>query len=113
MKKHVLRIRGEDKMFFDLIKDGIKTIETRAAVAKYKKIEKSDILVFTCGNSTVEKRVMEKYWFSSIDEMIKHLDIKKIMPHLNTEDEAVRVWHNFPDYKSKIAKYGLMAWELG
>jgi ASC-1-like (ASCH) protein len=40
MAKYNLKIRKVDRANFDLIKDGRKTIETRAAIDEYRKIKR-------------------------------------------------------------------------
>ena len=57
MKKHILKIREVDRIVLKAIKNNQKTIETRAATAKFRKIEKGDVLVFVCGDDKLEKEV--------------------------------------------------------
>ncbi|NQU82582.1 MAG: hypothetical protein HQ539_01405 [Parcubacteria group bacterium] len=80
MATHILKIREIDRVVFDSIKNGEKTVETRACTDKFRKIEKDDVLVFVCGDSRLEKQVLEIDYYKSIDEMTKVLDFKKVMP---------------------------------
>ena len=112
MKKHILRIREIDKDFFDIIENGLKTIETRAATNKLRAIKKGDILVFVCGDKKLEKRVKEVSYFKTIEELIKKIDLKKIMPLVSSLEEAKKVWYSFPNYEKKISKFGLLAFDL-
>jgi|AntAceMinimDraft_16_1070373.scaffolds.fasta_scaffold350865_2 ASC-1-like (ASCH) protein len=113
MEKHILKIREADKIFFDVIEDGRKTIETRAATPQYRKIERGDVLVFRCGEQTIEKKVKGVYLFENIDELLNRFDLDDVMPHISSRGEAKKAWMSFPGYQEKISKYGLIAWTLG
>lgn len=112
MKKHILKIRQVDKIVFDAIKRNEKTIETRAATARFRRIEKGDILVFVCGDERLERQVLRIDYYKSIDEMTKALDFKKIMPFVNSVDEMKKVYHSFLNYEEKINKFGLVAFKI-
>jgi len=108
MKKHSLRIRQADNFVFDLIKNGEKTIETRAATDKYRKIKEGDILVFVCNDDKLEKEIEKVDYYKSIDEITKAIDFKKIMPFVDSIEEMKQVYYSFPDYREKIRKFGLI-----
>lgn len=112
MKKHTLRIRQVDKFVFDSIKDGRKTIETRAAIDRYREIKKGDVLVFVCGEEKLEKEIKKVAYFKSIDEMLKAVDFKKIMPFVDSIEKMKQVYYSFPGYREKIKKLGLMVFFL-
>jgi len=112
MSKYVLRVREVDRNFFEAIKSGIKTIETRAATDKFRKIERGDILKFTCGKDYLTKKVAKKYLFKDIDSLLKTLKLKKIMPWVSSPDKAKKIWQSFPNYEEKIKNYGIIAFEL-
>jgi len=109
MKKHILRIRKVDKIVFDFIKNKKKTIETRAATDKFRKIEKGDILVIVYNNKRLEKQIKRVELFESVDKMLKKINFKKVMPFVNSIDEMKKVYYSFPGYKEKIKKVGLIA----
>ncbi|MGM0629443.1 MAG: ASCH domain-containing protein [Patescibacteria group bacterium] len=112
MKKHIFKIRQIDKLVFDSIKDGRKSIETRAASVKYHKVEPGDILIFVCENQRLEKKVKKVDLYKSIDEMVDVIDLKKIMPFVNSVDEMKKTYYSFPNYEEKIQKFGLIAFEF-
>ncbi len=112
MDKHVLKIREQDRINFDLIKSGEKTIETRAGTDKFRKIKAGDILILKCGKDRLEKKVIRTYYFETIEALVKTLDLKKIMPFVSSVEQAKQVWYSFPNYEQKIKKYGLVAFEL-
>lgn len=112
MKKHILKIREVDKVVFGAIKNGQKTIETRAATDKYRRIKVGDVLVFVCGDEELEKSVEKADIYKSIDEMVKVIDFKNVMPFVDSIDEMKKVYFSFPNYKEKIEKFGLVAFKL-
>ena len=111
MKKHILRIRKVDKIVFDSIKHQEKTIETRAATDKYRKIKKGDILVFVCESERLEKQIKQVRVFQDIDDMLKKINFKKVMPFVNSIDEMKKVYYSFFG-KEKIKKFGLVVFKL-
>jgi ASC-1-like (ASCH) protein len=112
MKTWVLRFRKIDKSTFDAIANGTKSIETRAATIKYKNISQGDVLIFRCSKEEFEKQVKKVHHFSSIEELLNHIAIKKIMPTIETINEARKIYYSFPGYEQKITENGLIALEL-
>lgn len=112
MTKYILRIRGIDKFVFDSIKKNEKTIETRAAKEKLRNIGQGDILVFVCGEEKLEKKVKNVSYFENVDELVKKIDFKKIMPFVSSVKEMKKVYYSFPNYREKIKNFGLIAFEL-
>ncbi len=112
MKKHVLKIRRADKVFFEAIKKGRKTIDTRASTDKHRRIEEGDVLVFVCGNDKLEKKVEKVEYYKTIEEMTKAIDFKKIMPFVDSIEEMKKVYFSFPGYREKIDKLGLVVFRL-
>ena len=105
-------MRQVDKFVFDSIRNGEKTIETRAATDRYRKIKQGDILVFTCGDEKLEKEIEKVDYYKSIDEMVKAIDFKKIMPFVSSLKEMEEIYYSFSNYKDKIDKFGLVVFKL-
>ncbi len=112
MGTHILRFRKADKVVFDSIKNGEKTIETRAATAKFRKIKAGDILVFDCARERLEKEVKSVAIYKSTDELAGKVDFRKVMPFVFSVEEMKKVYYSFPNYKEKIAQFGLIAFSL-
>lgn len=112
MAIYTLLIREVDRKVFEAIRNGSKEIETRAAIEKYRKILKGDILNFVCGEDTLQKTVANVQIFDTISKLINEYDFKKIMPFVNSTEEMKEVYFSFPGYKEKIAKFGIIAFEL-
>lgn len=112
MKKTVLRFREIDRDIFKSIKNGTKTIETRAATAKFHDLDSGDQLLLVCASERLEKIVKKSRIFASLDDLFEAIDYKKIMPTVTSADEAKQVYFSFPEYQEKIAKFGIIALEL-
>lgn len=113
MKNWTLRFRAVDKDNFDEVRNGIKSIETRAGTVKYQPIAAGDTLTFVCGQEQCVKKVVRIFHWPSIDAMIKEIDFKKIMPLVDSVEEMKKVYAGYPDYEQKIAEHGLLGFELG
>ncbi|MCK4781444.1 hypothetical protein KAS79_00765 [Candidatus Parcubacteria bacterium] len=112
MKKYTLLIRKEDKEIFNSIKSGDKIIETRAATKKYQNIKNGDILVFVCEKEKIEKEVDTVNFFKNIEDMLKIINFKKIIPFAFSKKEIKNILYSFPNNREKIEKFGLIALEL-
>lgn len=112
MEKHILRIRKNDRIVFDSIKNGEKTIETRAATDKFRNIKAGDVLVFVCQDEKLEKSVKKTKRFKSIEEMLEKIDFRKIMPFIDSVQEVKKVYYSFSGYREKIKQFGLVAFWL-
>ena len=111
-KEIILRFRKTDKKNFLELKNGSKTIETRAASPMYQNIEAGDILRITCGNDVQRKKVMNVRHFRSVDSMLKKISFKKIMPSLSSAAEVKKAYFSYPNYREKLVKYGILVLEL-
>jgi len=112
MKEYRLLIRKKDKSFFEVIKKGLKKIETRAGSPTYLKIKEGDILVFSCSGKKLKKKVKKVYHFKTIDKLLDKFDFKEIMPFASSKTEAKKLWYYFPRYKERLSKYGILAFIL-
>src|SRR3989338_9478123 len=110
--KYTLKFRAINEDIFLDIKSGKKTVETRAATEKYRKIKAGDTLVLVCGGNRFEKTVKKAEVFKTIRALIKACSIKKIMPNISSEKELQEAYYSYPNYKEKIKKFGLIALEL-
>ena len=112
MRKWTLRFRAKDRKNFDEIADKKKTVETRAATNKYRKIQKGDSLIFICGSAKLEKKIKKVEIFKSLDAMFRKINPHKIMPSVPTTAEMKKVYYGYPGYKEKLRKDGVIAFYL-
>lgn len=112
MRNWTLRFRAVDKKNFEEVRNGIKSVETRAGTIKYQPVEVDDTLTFLCGKDRCIKKIVRKFRWSSIDAMVKEIDFKRIMPSVKSVDEMKKIYASYPDYEKKIKEYGLLGFEL-
>lgn len=112
IKKVILRFRVIDRDNFNEIKNGLKTVETRAATIRYRNINKGDIVIIVCGKQRIIKQVKRVRHFKTIESMLKNISLKKIMPSVKSVVDAYKIYYSYPSYKEKIKEFGLVALEL-
>ncbi len=112
MKTHRIVLRETDRELFDQIKSGQKSIETRAATPRYIKIEAGDELKFVCGNDEIIKSVMAVAHYDTVESIFHSADWNKVMPGVDSLDDAKRIYYSFPQYEEKIDLHGLRAFYL-
>jgi|SRR3989344_6972119 len=112
MKNYTLKFRQIDKQGFDDIKSGIKSVETRANTVKYQSIKVGDTLTFVCEGDKFSKTVAKVYHWSDIDEMVKEIPFKKIMPNIESVDAMKKAYYSYPDYEQKIKDFGIIGFEF-
>jgi ASC-1-like (ASCH) protein len=107
--KFTVRFRAVDVKSFNLIKKGIKTIETRAATKKYRNLKAGDTLVVVCGKRRIEKKIRKVRYFKSIGSMLRAVPYKKVNPLFTSVAAAEKIYFGYPGYRGKIKKFGLLA----
>ncbi len=97
---------------FLAIKNGTKRVETRAATKKYQKAKKGDVLVFVCGKSKFKKQIKNIEHFSSVKSLLKKHKPSAINPNVHSPKELEKMYYEYPEYKEKIKKFGIVAWTI-
>ncbi|HSH31069.1 MAG TPA: hypothetical protein VK963_00155 [Candidatus Saccharimonadales bacterium] len=110
MKKLVLRFRAGDRAVFNAIKDGTKTVETRAATVRYRGAGVGDIFVMVCGMERLEKQIIAVRHFNNVNELLEVIDWKKIAPQADSKETLMADYRRW--YGAKIDQAGLVAFEL-
>jgi len=87
---------------FEAIRNGQKTVETRAASKKYQNIKAGDILVLTCGKKKSLKKVKHVQIFKTIPALFKKYKVNVVMPGVKTVKEATAIYYSYPGYRKKI-----------
>ncbi len=110
--RHLLRFRAVNRDTFEAIRRGRKTIETRAATPRYRRIESGDTLKLVCGRSVCWKRVERIRRFRSISAILRTYHRNKIMPGVTSRKEFRESYYRYPGYREKLKRHGLIAMEL-
>ncbi len=105
-------IREVDRRVFEALRDGAKTVETRAGSPRYQHVQAGEEAVFDCGADRVVRKIIAVRHFKTIHELVEHYDVEAIVPWLHTEQELVDMYMSFPGYRERIAQYGIIAMEL-
>lgn len=108
----VIQFRAVDKGIFKAVFQGEKTVETRANTPKYQQIAPGDVLTFVCGEESCQKTVTTVQHFADAEQVAECIDPKRILPGGESVSDLEKMYEGFPGYKTKIATYGLVAWEL-
>jgi ASC-1-like (ASCH) protein len=111
-KKIVLRIRAVDHRIFDVIRDGSKDVETRAATAKFAEVAPGTILVFVCEGERLEKVIKKFSVFKTVDELLNKYPVKRINPDCATAEELKEMYRGFPGYEEKLKLHGIAVMEI-
>lgn len=111
MAAHILEFFEKDKISFDCIRDGTKTIETRAWSEKYSLVQVGYTLEFVCAGERFTKQVAKIYHWPSVEAMASK-KLKEVVPWLETPEQAKKLIYSFPRYKEKIEAHGLLGFEL-
>ena len=106
---------------FNMILNGKKTIETRSRKPNdgendYSNIEVGDKLEITSLDSgkKVEKIVTFNHAYNSVEKLVQHEDVTKILPNISNNDEYLKIIEEVKNkwgekYKFELESYGMVA----
>lgn len=103
------------KKYFDLIREGKKTVEGRVNQRKYQKIHVGDLVAFNSSELTdpsVLCVVKEKKIYLTFKEMLLTEGVENCLPGTLSLDEAISIYHAFPGYEEKSRHHGVVAFRL-
>ncbi|XP_011091624.1 uncharacterized protein LOC105172005 isoform X1 [Sesamum indicum] len=78
--------------FFSQLSDGLKTIEGRCAVGKYKRFQSGHFLLF---NKCLMAQVQDVRQYASFHEMLETEGLSKVLPGVTSIEEGVQVYRRF------------------
>jgi ASC-1-like (ASCH) protein len=103
--EHALNIR---KPYFDLIRQGIKTIEVRVGYPKIRRIAAGDQLHFSSGDATLLTRVIRVNEFVSFEAMLDAEDNAAIGAEGMTRDKLLAVIRDmYPPEKEALGVFAI------
>ena len=97
--------------YFDMVKNGKKTVEIRLYDEKRRKLKIGDKIKFS-NNETSEtfvKEIKNIKLFESFRKAIEKTRLKNCMPNISRIDDAVKIYHSFSNYKSNEKELGVIA----
>lgn len=108
---------------FEALKDGRKIIETRANSTKYWSLNIDQEIWFKslATREILQKKIIKNprfyQYFGDARRTIAHAykkeDFQKIMPGVRSLEEVIKNYFAFPDYEQKVARFGLVVFEVG
>jgi len=105
MKTRTMRIY---KKYFDMIKNGVKTVEIRVAYPSMAKIQKGDVIKFN-GDPNCACEVLRVSKYSSFAEMMQNENPKAINPYEDAETQLRAIRKIFPPRAERL---GVLVFEL-
>ncbi|KAK4406263.1 hypothetical protein Sango_0632800 [Sesamum angolense] len=84
-----------DSMFrslFSQLRDGLKTIEGRCAVCKYKRFQSGHLLLF---NKSLTAQVQDVRQYASFHEMLEAEGLSKVLPGVTSIEAGVQIYRRF------------------
>ncbi len=115
---HTLWFENEDVANFKLIRSGEKHLEVRPASLEYLRIIAGHCIMFRTKDSpearfaSVEKRVKNITRVVSVDELLQKFSWRNISPTMCSEQDYRDLLSSFPNYPDRIARDGLLVFEL-
>lgn len=112
-----LIFRLEDKATFNKIKSGEKTVEPRALdphnpeKSFYGEIVSGDTIEFICGKESFVRSVKDLRKYHSLAEFLENESLELIFGKGISKETAEKSF-NFPGYKERLEKHGIVAIEL-
>lgn len=85
------------RVYFDAIKAGTKTIEGRLAKQKYRSLRPGDSVIFFDNEHTesITKTVAAIHLYPTFESAFKEQDFRKAIPSAKTVKEAIAVYEQF------------------
>jgi ASC-1-like (ASCH) protein len=99
------------KEYFDLIKQGVKTIEWRSW-KNYNNIKIWDIIEFKNWNKIIIKKVKYIIRYSTIEDFLENEWIENTLPWITDINQAIDIYKNIPWYNQKIKKFWIIAFKF-
>ncbi|KAL0387986.1 UNVERIFIED_CONTAM: hypothetical protein Sradi_2680400, partial [Sesamum radiatum] len=78
--------------FFSQLRDGLKTIEGRCAVGKYKRFQSGHLLLF---NKSLTAQVQDVRQYASFHEMLEAEGLSKVLPGVTSIEAGVQIYRRF------------------
>lgn len=108
MKKHHLYCQ---KPWFNLIRNGKKTVEGRKNLPKFLLWRPNDHLIFQLNDEQFLTRIIDLRRYNGLAEYLNAEGFHKVLPGVKSFDEAMHIYWQWST-KEEIAKYGFLAIEV-
>lgn len=108
MKTHYLHCQNP---WFNLIRDGKKTVEGRKNLPKFRTWRPGDHLIFQHKNEQFSTRIVALRRYKNLSEYLNTEGFQRVLPGVESFDEAMHIYLQWST-EEEIAKYGFLAIEV-
>ena len=101
--------------FFQQLKDGEKTVESRPYYPGYRSYSAGDYIMFQSGSEVLCLRIEQKHVYPDFETMLRNEDVRECLPdHVGDCLDAVDTYHSFRNgsYERLSEKYGVVSFRL-
>ena len=84
-----------NRIWFEFIRDGKKTIEGRLNKGKFKEMQKGDIFYFVNDSNKVKVQVIDKILYNTFNEYLIMEGLKRTLPGVKTINDALDVYYSY------------------
>jgi ASC-1-like (ASCH) protein len=105
-------ITNLDEKWFNLIKSGDKSVELRVFDGERADYKLGDTLVFKCKNKEIQSIISGLIYYQSFEEALSEENYLRAIPDAASLEDALSVYHSYPNFKERAAKYGVVAIRL-
>jgi ASC-1-like (ASCH) protein len=102
------------KIYFDAIVDGIKTVEGRINTPKFKTLKPLDYITFIepDSNETIICQVTGLGYYPDFMSMLQTEGLCAMLPGVISVEQGVALYESFPSYQEKVKEFGALAIRL-
>lgn len=97
------------KQYFNLIRNGQKTIEGRINSRPFNEWKENQEVEFFCGEQSVKCRIVKVVRHSSFEEMLEKEGYKPCLPDVSSLEQGIKIYDNIPGYADKAKRFGVLA----
>ena len=101
--------------FFQQLKDGEKTVESRPYYPSYRSYSVGDYIMFQTGTEILCLRIEQKHVYPDFKTMLRNEDVRECLPdHVGDLLDAEKTYHSFRNgsYERLAEKYGVVSFRL-
>lgn len=100
--------------YYEAIRDGKKTVEGRPADGSFGSLQVSQQIDFKLDGDEsapiISVKITDVQKFPSFEQMIASVGREACLPGMtSSDDEAVAIYHSFPNYAGRAAAHGVVA----
>jgi ASC-1-like (ASCH) protein len=84
-----------NKIWFDFIKSGLKTVEGRLNKGKFSNMKVGDIIKFVSGNDSVQVKIINITHYKSFESYLIMEGLKRTLPGIKNIKDGLNVYYSY------------------